>query len=207
VAKDEAKSPSEAAGEELRRVRTRKGWNQQRLADRLAEIGAPIDRATISKIETGDRRMTLDEVFWFAYALNVSPAALMLPRPLGSLLSVAPTRTLATEEALDWLRGAYFAHGPELPDDEYGAADNFFFEERLEQDALAVRQFPNLSHIRDEATYIVRAAVQGNVTFVRDQLEVIQDLARAELRRLARAAEREHQPQKKVEGRKQRGQR
>ncbi len=111
-------SPSGAAAEERRRVRIRKGWNQQQLADRLSELGAPTDRATISKIETGDRRITLDEVFWFAYALGVSPAALMLPRSFGSRVAVTPTDSIETQQAMDWLRGAYLVSHPENESDD-----------------------------------------------------------------------------------------
>jgi transcriptional regulator with XRE-family HTH domain len=178
---DEVKSPSEAAAEELRRVRTRKGWNQQQLADRLHELGAPIDRATISKIETGDRRVTLDEVFWFAYALGVSPAALMLPRPYGSTVAVTPTTSLPSSRALDWLRGFFFASESDQKDE----TPTFFFEERIEEDALAWQYYPELSKLRDEAAVAVRFAMSGDGSGLRVLLGFIQEEAADALRKLA----------------------
>jgi transcriptional regulator with XRE-family HTH domain len=211
VVEDEAKSPSEAAAEELRRVRMRKGWNQQQLADRLYELGAPTDRATISKIETGDRRIALDEVFWFAYALGVSPQALILPRRFGSSVAVTPTTSLETPLALDWLRGYYFAS--ELDDAE--EADEFhkifFISERIEEDAAAWRRYPELSELRDEAAWAVRYAMRGDASSVRDQLDDIQALAKGARRRLDREEQSASPPTrrrtKKPTSRKRKGQR
>jgi len=178
MAPPEPKSPSEAAAEELRRVRTRKDWNQQQLADALRKLGAPIDRATISKIETGERRITLDEVFWFAYALGVSPAALMLPRSYGSRVAVTPTDSIETQQAMDWLRGFYIASRPETESD-----DLFFFEERIEEDAVAWHRYPELSVLRDEAAIAVRIAMR-DPSDLRHQLDVIQQLADEARRKL-----------------------
>jgi transcriptional regulator with XRE-family HTH domain len=149
---EEAKSPSEAAAEELRRVRTRKGWNQQQLADRLDELGAPIDRATISKIETGERRITLDEVFWFSHALGVSPATLILPRDSVSTVAVTPTTDTSASETLDWIRGV---HPLGVSDD---AGERFFNEETLDDEALVLQRHPELFFIRHWAGMAVRFA-------------------------------------------------
>jgi transcriptional regulator with XRE-family HTH domain len=175
----QAKSPSEAAAEELRRVRTRKGWNQQQLADQLHELGAPIDRATISKIETGDRRITLDEVFWFSYAFGVTPTALILPRPFGSRVAVTPTTSLQAWQAMDWLRGSYVGRPPENESDEI-----FFQEERIEEDAVAWRRYPELTVLRDEAAIAVRIAVDDDTSDLRHQLYVLQQLVDEALRKL-----------------------
>jgi transcriptional regulator with XRE-family HTH domain len=175
----QTKSPSEAAAEELKRVRMRKGWNQQQLADRLYELGAPIDRATISKIETGDRRITLDEVFWFSYALGVTPTALILPRPFGSRVAVTPTTSLETWQAVDWFRGSYVAPGPENESDEI-----FFQEERIEADAVAWQRHPELTHLRDEAAIAVRIAMDGDTSNLRHQLDVLQYLVDEALQKL-----------------------
>jgi transcriptional regulator with XRE-family HTH domain len=194
LAEDEAKSPSEAAAEELRRVRTRKGWNQQQLADRLEELGAPIDQATISKIEKNRRRMTLDEVFAFAYALGVSPRALMLPRAYGSEVSVTPATTLTTEQTLDWLRGFYYAQGRDLSDAEVSATEAFFFEEGPEYDGLAWRRFPELTRLRNVAPLPIMMAMTARATPPDEEPEEFLEFARADLERIqevVRAAHRE----------------
>jgi transcriptional regulator with XRE-family HTH domain len=200
---EQAKSPSEAAAEELRRVRTRKGWNQQQLADRLHELGVPIDRATISKIETGDRRITLDEVFWFAYAFGVTPTALILPRPFGSLVAVTPTTSLETQQAVDWLRGSYVAPAPENESDEI-----FFQEERIEEDAVAWRRYPELTVLRDEAAIAVRIAMNGDTSNFRHQLDVLQHLVDEARRRFELSEKRATSSERaKPRSRKRKGQR
>jgi len=44
---------------------------QEELARKLAELGVPIDRAGVAKIETGIRRVLDYELLAFANALNV----------------------------------------------------------------------------------------------------------------------------------------
>jgi transcriptional regulator with XRE-family HTH domain len=182
VTEDEVKAPSEAAAEELRRVRMRKGWNQQQLADRLHELGAPIDRATISKIETGDRRVTLDETFWFAYALGVSPAALVLPRPARSMVAVTPTTSVTALETLYWLRGVY-----SLAEGEWDEAEErFFAEETLDEEVLAYRRLPTVSSIRVLAERAVTQAARGHGSELRRALEFLQEDVTHALRTLER---------------------
>jgi transcriptional regulator with XRE-family HTH domain len=182
VTEDEVKAPSEAAAEELRRVRMRKGWHQQQLADRLHEIGAPIDRATISKIETGERRVTLDEIFWFAYALGVSPAALVLPRPARSMVAVTPTMSVTALEALNWLRGVYPLGEGEADEGEM----RFFAEETLDEEAVASRLFPTVSSIRVRAELAASNAALRNGSVLWRLLEFLQEDITHALRTLER---------------------
>jgi transcriptional regulator with XRE-family HTH domain len=214
MAPPEPKSPSEAAAEELRRVRTRKDWNQQQLADALRKLGAPIDRATISKIETGERRITLDEVFWFAFALGVSPHALILPRGLGSEVAVTPTTTMDTSMALDWLRGYYYASELDDPEAPEKFQEYFFISERIEEDALAWRRYPELSELRDEAALAIRNAMEGKGSVVREVLDDIQELVKGARRRIdkeerggaPKAQQRKRSRSQKQKGREQKGQ-
>ena len=75
----------------------------------------PIDRSSIAKIESGKRGVSLDELFWFAVALDVSPMALCVPRD-GVELQVAPTVAafgwegpeVTTVQLLDELPGSLF---------------------------------------------------------------------------------------------------
>jgi transcriptional regulator with XRE-family HTH domain len=79
-------SPTETFSFQLTEVRTRKGWTQQQLADRLAELGHPMGRSAISKIEGGTRHVTLDDEAAIAHALGVSPLHLTVPsRPEASV--------------------------------------------------------------------------------------------------------------------------
>jgi transcriptional regulator with XRE-family HTH domain len=70
---------SNGLSENLRAIRERRGMSQGDLAAALAEIGRPTQRTAIAKVESGDRRVDVDDLVAFAVALNVSPARLLLP--------------------------------------------------------------------------------------------------------------------------------
>ena len=71
----------------------------------------PMDQATIARLEKGKRRVTIDEAFTFAYALDVAPAYLFLPvdddvdSQSETQVSVTPNRAVAGGIAREWLRG------------------------------------------------------------------------------------------------------
>jgi transcriptional regulator with XRE-family HTH domain len=67
----------ETASAELRAARARRGLSQQQLADLLAARGHRIRRGAIATIETGDRRMDVDELLAFADVLGVTPLQLL----------------------------------------------------------------------------------------------------------------------------------
>lgn len=49
----------------------------------MGDLGYPMSRQTVWKIERGDRPLTLDELFAAAHVLGVSPVALVAPDPDG----------------------------------------------------------------------------------------------------------------------------
>jgi transcriptional regulator with XRE-family HTH domain len=117
-------SAGEAFAGQLKRIRTRHQWTQRQLADRLAELGYPIDRPTLSKIERGGERarnVKLEEVVAIAYALDVSPWHLIAPYSMESRLRVVPKEEpFIPGVARTWLAGSW-----ELP----GQDARFFFTE------------------------------------------------------------------------------
>lgn len=85
---DDERRPSEVIAGRVRALRMARGWDQARLSERLAEVGFPIDRAVLSKIETGGTRqahLTVDECFAFADALVIDRLELLDTQP-GSFL-------------------------------------------------------------------------------------------------------------------------
>lgn len=80
----------------------------QDLADAIAQHGH-LSRAAIGKIETGDRRVTLDEAVLLAYALNCSLISLIVP------LDERPMQigkwTVGSGRVRAWARGDYPALG------------------------------------------------------------------------------------------------
>jgi len=109
----------------LRDVRRAKGWDQKRLADAMGDIGHPIGRVTISKIEAGargvggehgrepikqgqtrPRPVSLEEAIAFAVALDVPPASLFLPlAPHADDVRLTPERVVDAARAHAWDRG------------------------------------------------------------------------------------------------------
>jgi transcriptional regulator with XRE-family HTH domain len=106
------KRPSQIAAARVRALRKRHGWTQQQLAERLTELGVPVDRAAIAKIEVGKRRLQLDEAFVFAFALDVAPINFFLPLE-DEDVQVA-SRTVASSETLrGWFVGERPLGGPD----------------------------------------------------------------------------------------------
>jgi transcriptional regulator with XRE-family HTH domain len=69
--------------------RRRRGLSQGQLAERLAALGYPkLDRSALSKLETGKRRIGVDDLFALAAALEVAPVFLLAPAAPGAVAVV-----------------------------------------------------------------------------------------------------------------------
>ncbi len=81
-------------------IRRGRGWTQQQLADEMARVGFPINRATIAKIEAGKRPMEVSELVAFATAFDVSPASLFLPLGEGKEIQLVIADTVALTDGV-----------------------------------------------------------------------------------------------------------
>jgi transcriptional regulator with XRE-family HTH domain len=101
----------EAFAARVKQVRERKGWKQHDLSRRLGELGYPMDRVTLSKIERGGlrtRNVKLEEVLAIALALEVSPVFLIVPYEQEARLQVAPNvRPSTGAVARGWVEGRW----------------------------------------------------------------------------------------------------
>jgi transcriptional regulator with XRE-family HTH domain len=70
---------AEAVAANVRRVRSSRGWSTYELAGKLAKVGRSIAPSAISKIERGERQVSIDELVTLAVVFRVSPSALLLP--------------------------------------------------------------------------------------------------------------------------------
>ncbi len=61
----------------------------QQLTTRLAEVGFPVDRMTVTRIEQGSRKVEIGEALALAAALDVAPAYLLTPLGSDEPMSVA----------------------------------------------------------------------------------------------------------------------
>lgn len=102
-----AKRPSEVLAQSLPRMRDRRGWSQQDLADRLDQAGYPFSRVAVAKIEGGTRGVTLDDAVALAVALEVPLAVLVLPLETGEDVALVPGSAVKAWDAFDWMLGAF----------------------------------------------------------------------------------------------------
>lgn len=75
------------------------------VADKLEELGRPMSVPTLSGIENGRRRIDVDDLVYLALALDVSPAALMMPPaddPDTDMAGAPCPDDYPTPEAVDW---------------------------------------------------------------------------------------------------------
>jgi transcriptional regulator with XRE-family HTH domain len=73
--------PSQVFGQRLRAARQHRGLTQAELAARMKEVGRPISKTAIIRIERGEgaRGLELDLALAFAAALAAAPATLLTP--------------------------------------------------------------------------------------------------------------------------------
>jgi transcriptional regulator with XRE-family HTH domain len=101
---------AETFARRVREVRERRGWTQQQLAERLRELGVPIDRTKVNRVETGARAVSVDDALAIAAALGVSPSVLFFPLARSELVRVTPVRVVSAEEGRRWFRGEQPLH-------------------------------------------------------------------------------------------------
>jgi transcriptional regulator with XRE-family HTH domain len=99
-------APDEVFRRRMQQVREQHPMSRRQLSARLAEIGFAMDWTTITKIEQGRKKtVPLEYVFAIAYALDVSPAFLLLP-DAKEQVAVAPNVEPEDSVRLElWLRG------------------------------------------------------------------------------------------------------
>lgn len=130
-----AKRPSGVFAGRLREAREHKGWSQQDLCDRLAEVGARTDRATIARTESGERGVSLDDAVLYSAALGASLVHMIIPINGGELLALAPQWEVTPRLARHWVR-AESALRPEdgrtlvaeAPEEEWLARQHVFLD-------------------------------------------------------------------------------
>ncbi|OZF53184.1 hypothetical protein CH293_11490 [Rhodococcus sp. 14-2470-1b] len=63
----------------MARVRRERNLTLRALSERLTQVGRPISNSSISQVETGARRVDVDDLLAFSIALDVSPNTLLMP--------------------------------------------------------------------------------------------------------------------------------
>lgn len=106
-------------GRQVRRYRDRAGMSAQRLADELAELGAPMERSVLAGLENGRRRtVSVAELIAFGKVLDVAPLALVYPVEDEDPIEVLPGQFADVVAASKW-----FAGDTPFPDEAEGLTE------------------------------------------------------------------------------------
>ncbi|MFF3911780.1 helix-turn-helix domain-containing protein [Streptomyces sp. NPDC001848] len=93
-------------GENVKRIRRARNLDQKDVSALVGSLGRPMLPTVLSKIERGERRVDVDDLMAIAEALNVSPAALLLPPTFGDdLVSLSEDHQVTSRTAWRWLQG------------------------------------------------------------------------------------------------------
>ena len=76
-----------------------------KVMERRAEGDPKMTRGTVAKIETGERAVSIDELFELAVALSVPPTLLLVPLGIEDEMAVTATITTSPGAVLDWMLG------------------------------------------------------------------------------------------------------
>ncbi|OHT93189.1 helix-turn-helix domain-containing protein [Mycobacterium syngnathidarum] len=123
---------SKRVGETVQRLRAELGLTAMQLSERTRELGYPISRVAISKIESNSRAGKLDVAEWIvlAYALDVPPGALLYPDLPDGSVEVLP----------GWVLPAWVAM-LSLDGETKGVADPVQFPELTSLASMTLRRF------------------------------------------------------------------
>ncbi|QIY72066.1 helix-turn-helix transcriptional regulator [Streptomyces sp. RLB1-33] len=93
-------------GENVKRIRRARNLDQKDVSAILKSLGRPMLPTVLSKIERGERRVDVDDLVAIAEALNVSPAALLLPPTFGDdLVNLSEDHQVTSRTAWRWFQG------------------------------------------------------------------------------------------------------
>jgi transcriptional regulator with XRE-family HTH domain len=150
---------SEILAERVRSVRERRHWTQQELADRLQSFdGTQWKQPTIAKVESGKREVTVEELVALAFALGVSPAALMLPADDEALVRLTPNTVAGAGSVLSWIRGTSPMGGTRIGETQSVDNVRFYEDERTDGQARAERALPGITRLTWDATMALMLA-------------------------------------------------
>lgn len=163
---------SRVVGRQVKAARERLHLTQADLARRLDEHGLPTHQATIHRLETGGRQISVDDALALGAALGVSPLFLLTGSYTDEAVPVTPRRPPAgAEQMRRWLRGQV-----QLPDLD----EESFFELVPDQERIA-RQRRGIQHLRQSYLDWEDAVLAKDPGAMRDALKDIErELARQE---------------------------
>lgn len=101
---------AQALAEAVRKHRDRMGWGYARLSRELTKIGRDIPPLGLGRIESGTRRVDVDDLTALAVVFGVSPTTLLMPDrgpDPETYVKLTGTDMIPAERAWGWLIGGY----------------------------------------------------------------------------------------------------
>jgi len=156
----------------VRRWRVDRGLDQQALADRLADLGWPVDRTTVVRIEQGARRVTVDDLGLLAVALNVPLPLLLLP--VHERQNVVLTPAKRTQAVHPWMIWEWMLGNEPLP----GRIASFGDEWRSGAIPLWVYERVRVAQLQLRRLDLERVETSGSdyVTALQELVDAVSDM-------------------------------
>lgn len=121
----------------LARFRGLRGLRLAGLSERMTAVGRSMSVTTLSAIENGDRRCDVDDLVAIAAALNVSPAAMLMPPvtdPYDAAgATVSPLGAPEAGPLWDWLTAQAPLDAPLLDEERDDVAAEMWRREQVPQ--------------------------------------------------------------------------
>ncbi|OBB95388.1 helix-turn-helix domain-containing protein [Mycobacterium sp. 852002-40037_SCH5390672] len=105
IGEDWHRATAERIGKAVLKYRRDAGLTAQQLAERCKQLGVPIHRTTITKIEKGRNRFDVGELLILAAALEVPPLVLLYPELPDGDVELIPDRPGSSWDAYRWATG------------------------------------------------------------------------------------------------------
>ncbi|MBN7551826.1 helix-turn-helix transcriptional regulator [Mycobacteroides abscessus subsp. abscessus] len=177
---------AERVGKAVQDYRRRHGLTAQAFAARTADLGYPISRVAISKIESNSRagKMDLAELIVLAAAMNTPPVALLYPAMPDGEVDLLPDRPVRSIVAALWFSGEISrsaieaATDPDQLDDELNNMRRLQLSRRRAQLQTSIASTERVAAMSQQ--HLDRGAEDANPAAIRALI----DLNRADLERL-----------------------
>lgn len=132
------------------------------LSARMGELGVPLLPSGITKIEAGNRGVSVGELVALALALRVTPNRLMLPVD-GGEMALTPATTATAMDAWDWTsaNSALLSTYPEGTDQEEATADLRHHSQWSDHSAK----------VRDTTNQVVKAVLVEELRPIYDKID------------------------------------
>jgi transcriptional regulator with XRE-family HTH domain len=171
ISTEEGMRPSAVFAQRLRETRGARDLSQSELVTRMGEIGRPLGKASLVRVEKGTREPTLDEAIGLAAALWAAPANLLSP-PAEGMLALTANMAIDSDGLRNWLlTGFPLRRWPDSPREEDRPAFRRWLEEVVVAHAGALA---DAARVNDKAG--ITAAAEAIIAAVRQYQEALEAL-------------------------------